>query len=91
MRGAEVVQLYVGLPSIDGVPQPPKQLKGFEKVTLDPGKKARVHMVLDARSLSYWDVRSHAWAVAPGDYQIMVGASSRDVRLHGRFTVTAPR
>jgi beta-glucosidase len=91
MRGAEVVQLYVGLPSIDGVPQPPKQLKGFEKVTLDPGKKARVHMILDARSLSYWDVRSHAWAVAPGDYQIMVGASSRDVRLRGRFTVTALR
>jgi beta-glucosidase len=91
VRGAEVVQLYVGLPSIDGVPQPPKQLKGFEKVTLDPGKQARVHMILDARSLSYWDVQNHAWAVAPGDYQIMVGASSRDVRLHGRFRVTAPR
>jgi beta-glucosidase len=91
VRGAEVIQLYVGLPSMDGVPQPPKQLKGFEKVTLDTGKQAHVHMVLDARSLSYWDVKNHAWAVAPGDYQIMVGASSRDIRLHGRIKVTATR
>jgi beta-glucosidase len=91
VRGAEVVQLYVGLPSIDGVPQPPKQLKGFEKVILDSGKQARVHMVLDGRSLSYWDVKNHAWAVAPGDYQIMLGASSRDIRLQGRFKVTVRR
>ncbi|HEY6307868.1 MAG TPA: glycoside hydrolase family 3 C-terminal domain-containing protein [Candidatus Angelobacter sp.] len=89
VRGAEVVQLYVGLPSIDGVPEPPKQLKGFEKVMLEAGRQARVHMVLDARSLSYWDVKNHAWAVVPGDYEIMVGASSRDIRLHGRFKVTA--
>jgi len=89
--GAEVVQLYVGLPSQDGVPQPPKQLKGFAKVNVDAGKQARVHMVLDRRSLSYWDVRKHAWAVAPGDYQIMLGSSSRDIRLQGRFKVTASR
>lgn len=91
VRGAEVVQLYLGLPSADGVPQPPKQLKGFEKVTLEPGKQARVKMVLDEHSLSYWDVKKHAWAVAPGDYQIMVGASSRDIRLQGRFKVMASR
>jgi beta-glucosidase len=87
--GAEVVQVYLGLPSTDGVPQPPKQLKGFQKVRLDPGKQARVHIELDARSLSYWDVKSHAWAIAPGNYQIMVGASSRDIRLHGQLKVVA--
>jgi beta-glucosidase len=91
VAGAEVVQLYVGLPSLEGVPQPPRQLKGFAKVNLDPGKQARVHLVLDKRSLSYWDMKSHAWAVASGDYQIMVGSSSRDVRLQGRFQVIASR
>src|SRR5262249_41192229 len=89
ISGAEVVQVYVGLPSTDGVPQPPKQLKGFQKVSLDPGKQTRVRIVLDARSLSYWDVKSHSWAVEPGDYSVMVGASSRDVRLRGHFKVTA--
>ena len=44
--------------------------------------------MLDARSLSYWDVKSHAWVVAPGTYQIMLGASSRDIRLQGQFKVT---
>src|SRR5262249_26077779 len=88
-RGAEVVQLYVGLPSSDGVPQPPKQLKGFAKVNLDSGKQARVHIVLDERALSYWDTKKHAWAVATGYYQIMLGSSSRDIRLQGRFKVAA--
>lgn len=88
VRGAEVVQLYVGFPALDGVPQPPKQLKGFEKVTLDSGQQARVHIVLDERSLSYWDVKKHAWSVAPGEYHIMLGASSRDIRLEGHFKVT---
>lgn len=88
LAGAEVVQLYVGMPSISAVPQPPKQLKGFQKVALNAGKKAHVHIVLDARSLSYWDVKRHAWVVAPGTYQIMLGASSRDIRLQGQFKVT---
>ncbi len=89
MSGSEVVQVYVGLPSADGVPQPPKQLKGFQKISLGPGKRTRVHIAMDARSLSYWDIKNHAWAIAPGDYQIMVGASSRDIRLRGHLKVTA--
>ena len=90
VRGAEVVQLYLALPSTGGVQQPPKQLKGFQKLTLEPGKQGHVRLELDRRSLSYWDVKSHAWAVAPGDYQIMVGASSRDIRLVGHFKVMTP-
>jgi beta-glucosidase len=89
VRGTEVLQLYVGLPSTSQIQQPPRQLKGFRKVTLDPGKHTRIRLVLDRRSLSYWDVNSHAWAVAPGDYQIMVGGSSRDIRLKDSFKVTA--
>jgi beta-glucosidase len=84
--GGEAVQLYVGMPSTDDIPQPPEQLKRFQKVRLNPGDTTHVQFVLDARSLSYWDVISHGWVVAPGTYQIMIGSSSRDVRLQGQVT-----
>jgi beta-glucosidase len=87
VRGAEVVQLYLGMPSTNAVPQPPKQLKGFQKLMLEPGKEAPVHFVLDGRSLSYWDTNTHAWVIAPGEYQVMVGTSSRDIRLAGHIKV----
>ncbi len=87
VEGAEVVQLYVGMPATSTVPQPPKQLKGFQKVMLKPGKQAHVHLVLEARALSYWDVKNHGWIVAPGTYQIMIGSSSRDIRLQGEVKV----
>jgi len=50
-EGAEVVQLYLGMPSTNAVPQPPKQLKGFQKVMLKPDKAAHVHLVLEALSV----------------------------------------
>ncbi len=87
LEGAEVVQLYLGLPSTNVVPQPPKQLKGFQKVMLKPGKATHVHLVLEPRALSYWDVKSHSWTIAPGAYQIMLGSSSRDIRLQGQFNL----
>jgi beta-glucosidase len=80
VSGAEVVQLYVGMPS-NPVPQPPKQLKGFQKVMLKPGESKHLRFSLDVQSLSYWDVQTHRWQVAPGTYKIMVGSSSRDIRL----------
>jgi len=80
MSGAEVVELYVGMPS-NPVAQPPKQLKGFQKVSLQPGESSHAQFTLDARSFSYWDVQSHQWQVASGTYKIMVGSSSRDIRL----------
>jgi beta-glucosidase len=87
VAGAEVVQLYLGMPSTSDVPQPPQQLKGFQKITLKPRQKAHVHLVLDARAFSYWDVKRHGWAVVPGDYKIMVGSSSRDIRLQGEAKI----
>ncbi|MFU8853670.1 glycoside hydrolase family 3 C-terminal domain-containing protein [Micromonospora sp. SL1-18] len=75
--GAEVVQLYVEMPS--GVGEPPKQLKGFQKVSLGPGQKKRVTFRLTPRDLSYWDTRAKGWVMAAGDYKIMVGTSSRDI------------
>ena len=82
--GTAVPQLYVGMPepSKDLV-QPPRQLKGFERVALRPGQSRRVRFVLDERAFSYWDPRSDGWRVAAGCYRIMVGASSRDLPLQG--------
>jgi beta-glucosidase len=79
--GVEVPQLYVDDPRIAG--EPPKQLKGYQRVYLRPHRSVRVTLALDARSLSYWDVASAKWRVAPGLYRILIGASSRDIRLRG--------
>jgi beta-glucosidase len=82
-----VAQVYVGLPSLPGAPQPPRQLKGFARVSVAPGGVAHAGVALDARAFSDWDTAAHAWKVAPGDYPISIGASSRDLRLEGRVTV----
>ena len=91
VRGAEAVQLYVGMPSSDAVPQPPKQLKGFQKVRLEPGQKTHVQFALDQRAFSYWDTTTHGWKVAAGTYSILVGSSSRDVRLSSRIQMAPPK
>ncbi len=85
--GAEVAELYLGFPSTSAVPEPPEQLKGFEKVSLKPGQTRRVQMVVPAHALSYWNTQERGWAIMPGVYRVMVGASSRDIRLQGRFSV----
>jgi beta-glucosidase len=85
--GKEVVQLYIGMPSTDDVPQPPSQLKRFAKVSLNPGETRRVHFELDARAMSYWNTKKHGWEILPGAYQVKVGSSSRDLPLQGTFEV----
>ena len=87
VAGAEVAQLYLGLPSSASIPQPPKQLKGFEKVVLRPGASTHVRFSVDARALSYWSTETHGWKIAPGDYKVFVGSSSRDIRLQNVFQV----
>ncbi|MFB4314151.1 glycoside hydrolase family 3 C-terminal domain-containing protein [Actinomadura sp. 21ATH] len=84
-RGTAVPQLYLGLPGTAAAPQPPRQLRGFAKVRLDPGESRRVAMPLDERALSYWDERTGAWRRAPGCASVMVGASSRDIAATARL------
>jgi beta-glucosidase len=85
--GEETVELYVGLPSTPEIPQPPKQLKRFSKVSLKPGQTHHVHLELDAHSLACWNTNTHDWDVLPGTYRVMVGASSADIRLQDSFAV----
>ena len=78
--GIAVPQLYIGMPSPGAdVPQPPRQLKGYTKITLRPGESRRVTFPLSQRSFAYWNESAKAWKVADGCYRIMVGSSSRDI------------
>jgi beta-glucosidase len=90
-KGAAVPQLYLGFPSRPGVPQPPAQLKGFERVSLAPGESARVSFELDARSLSYWNTASDDWRLARGCVKVMVGSSSRHLPLRDVLSVAGAR
>ena len=83
VAGAEVAQLYVGIP---GDSQPVRQLRGFEKVTLRPEQTVEVTFPLRRRDLSVWDVDAQQWALRRGTYQLYVGASSRKLLLNGTIS-----
>jgi beta-glucosidase len=87
--GDEVVQLYVH-PVKSTVEWPPRELRGFERVSLKPGEKKTVSLTLPAGQLAYYDVKTHGFVVEPGAYDIMIGGSSRDIRGRGRLEVTPP-
>jgi beta-glucosidase len=72
--GADVAQVYVGMPASTG--EPPRQLKGFKKVWLAPGASKTVAIRLPPTSFAHWDTTHSTWAVSPGSYQIHVGDSS---------------
>jgi beta-glucosidase len=74
--GWAVPQVYVSLPSLPGVPQPPWQLAGFDKVLLGKGASRNFQVTLDARAFSYWSNGDGAWRVAPGCGTIALGSSS---------------
>ena len=84
--GAEIAQLYVGLPIEEGN-EAPEQLKGFRRLTLNPGQSQTAALTLDAQSFSYWSQKDHAWRIQPGTYSIMVGSSSVDIQLRGSVEI----
>ena len=82
--GAEVVQLYVAPPK-NGLYRPAKELKGFAKVSLQPGESRTVRFELNDRSFAVWC--DGCWKVPMGSYEICVGASVADIRLHTALAV----
>jgi len=78
--GAEVAQVYVSAKT-GGVFRASKELKGFARVQLEPGESKTVAVELDDRAFSYWNAEKNGWVVESGSYEILVGASSRDIRL----------
>ena len=85
--GAEVVQLYVS-DKTQGVFKAEKELKGFQKICLEPGEEKRVEIFLDKRSFAHYDADKKEWEVLTGTYEILIGASSADIRLKETVKVT---
>ena len=82
--GSEIVQLYVG-DCASSLPRPLKELKGFAKVSLQPGETCRVEFILDSRAFAFYDPDRKGWVVEPGIFEIQVGSSSRDIRVKKNF------
>ncbi len=87
-HGQEVVQVYVRDVEAS-VARPVRELKAFTKVSLRPGQARPVTMTLDSRALCYWSVVAHAWVLEAGQFEIAVGASSRDLRLSTTIDIVA--
>jgi beta-glucosidase len=86
--GAEVVQLYLH-PLKSSVDRPPQELKGFRRVMLPAGQTQTVSFTIDQRAMSFYSLAKHSWVAEPGGFEVLVGASSRDIRLKGNFDLTA--
>lgn len=84
--GSEVAQLYVG-DEVASVPRPEKELKGYEKVRLEPGETKSVEIRLSPDAFAFYDMNRHDFVVEPGDFTISVGASSRDIRLSEKIRI----
>ena len=82
--GAEVVQLYLhdGHASVD---RPAQELKGFRRVSLAPGETKEVDFTLDRNALAFYSTAKKDWVMEPGQFDVLVGSSSRDIRLKGSF------
>ena len=85
-QGAEVVQLYVrDLEST--LDRPDKELRAFEKLDLAPGESTQVRFDLGERAFAAWDPTLKAWTIEPGDFELLAGPSSRDLRASARVTI----
>ena len=89
VTGSDVAQLYLGDPAAAG--EPPRQLRGFRRVTLRPGQSAVVRFTLDGHDLSYWKDSANGWVVPAGGFRVYLGDSSAlpGLPLRGDFTVTS--
>ena len=92
VTGAEVAQLYIGIPSPSDAsipPTPVRQLRGFEKPLLNPGETATVSFSLTRRDLSIWDIDAQNWQLQSGTYDIYVGSSSLTLPLSNTVTLNS--
>ena len=92
VAGTEIVQLYVAKKDSE-LFRPVKELKGFARVTLAPGEKQRITIMLDDKAFRFWNFKANRWEIEGGEYELLVGASVEDIRLcekisvHGTATV----
>ena len=67
------------------MPRPGKELKKFKRVTLKPGETKEVEFTVNKNDLSYYDPAKHGWTAEPGEFQVLIGSSSRDIKLIDSF------
>lgn len=84
--GDEVVQLYIS-DTKASVEREEKSLKGFARVNLKAGESKTVSFKIDKSALAFYDVDSKKWISEPGDFEVLIGASSRDIRLKRKFVL----
>lgn len=87
-EGDEVVQLYIH-DVVCSVVRPIKELRAFERITLKPGENKTVTMTVPGEKLSFYDEKTHRFVVEPGTFDALVGSSSSDIRLQGKFDVVS--
>jgi beta-glucosidase len=87
--GAEIAQVYLSLPPATA--EPPRRLVAWEKVQLAPGETKTVNLTLEPLHLAIFNVRNDGWEIAPGDYKVFAGASSRETPLSDGFHIAGTR
>ena len=80
IKGNEIAQLYLS-DKESSVPRPLKELKGFSRVSIEPGETKTIVMKLKERDFAFWDIVSNNWKVEPGEFELLVGSNSRDIKL----------
>jgi beta-glucosidase len=84
MEGAEIVQLYITDVQCS-VERPEKELKGFKKINLKPGETSIVEFTIDKNALGFYDTKTKSWKYEPGEFKVLIGSSSRDIKLQDKF------
>ena len=79
VAGKEIIQGYIKVPD-SKVDRPPKELKKFTKISLEPGETQKIKFELSERDLSFWNIDNHSWQVEPAEYIFEAGASAADIR-----------
>ncbi|HYQ56425.1 MAG TPA: glycoside hydrolase family 3 C-terminal domain-containing protein, partial [Draconibacterium sp.] len=85
-EGDEVVQMYIHDVE-SSVVRATKELRGFERISLEPGETETVELIIPGEKLSFYDENTHDFVVEPGEFEVMIGSSSADIRLKGEFEV----
>ncbi len=83
-KGAEIMQIYINDCECSAE-RPPKELKAFKKVFLEPGEKQTINFELDPNILSFFDPKSNKWIIESGKFKVLVASSSRDIKLEGEI------
>lgn len=86
VAGSEAVQLYIAADeATSSIRRPKKELKGFNKVHLQPGETRRVEIALDRFATAFWDEELSCWVCEKGVYKVLVGSSSQKIQLQGEL------